>query len=88
MVKITKPHTCKAKEAMAAKLAALQGNEVTLEYSLCQLTGSRDFTIQAPCHPIKLAGLFSESKTFLSGFSLTKSHSSNFNLIQDRHFAR
>lgn len=33
MVKIVNPHTCKAKGAMEAKLAALQGHEVTVEYS-------------------------------------------------------
>lgn len=64
MVKITKPQACKAKEAMAAKLAAFQANEVTLEYSLRQLTGRRDFTIQASCHPIKPAGLFFGKQDF------------------------
>lgn len=33
MVKRVKPHTCEAKGAMEAKLAALQGHEVTVEYS-------------------------------------------------------
>lgn len=44
MVKIVKPHTCKAKGAMEAKLAALQGHEVTVNIAhrlLRQLTGRR-----------------------------------------------
>lgn len=67
MLKIMKPHACKAKQAMADKLAALQGGEVTVEYSpalVGQLTGRRDLTIEASCHPNKLGGLFQAARLF------------------------